>query len=334
VASALGGFRADELRADGIPVLTIPIRSFFDPGPVKLSGFLADYIRQHRIRLVHVFDPGLSLVSTMAALRSSGVRLLSSQRFYMDLVPAKYRYLLLASHWLSGGVVTNSRALRDYLHRVYRYPLRRIGVCHNAVDTAQFTPEERSRIAPLTGAELVIGTVCVMRREKNLGHLVEAFARVRRVVPGVRLLMMGSGPEEPLLRTMTERLGIVEACCFLPSGQDVRSAMRSIDIFVCSSISEGLPNAVMEAMACGCCVVAPNVGGCPELMDHGVDGMLFKPVDLDDLTAQMEALARRPELCAQLGAAAAIRMQQSFSVPCSISQMEAIYEQYCPATVA
>ena len=88
VATLVEGFRSQELRAAGIPVFVLPLKTFLDPGPVALTGMLRAYIREHGIRLVHVFDAGLSLVSAAAA-RLSGVRLLSSQRFYMDLIPAK-----------------------------------------------------------------------------------------------------------------------------------------------------------------------------------------------------------------------------------------------------
>lgn len=248
----------------------------------------------------------------------------------MDLVEPKHRYMLLASHWLSDGVVANSNALRDYLHRTYRYPLRRIDVCHNGVDTAAFTRAGRVRLPQVADADIVIGSVCVMRPEKNLTQLIEAFARVRSLAPGIRLLLMGSGPERDHLQALAASLGLAEACCFLPTSPDVRGAMRSIDIFVSASFSEGLPNAVMEAMACGCCVVASNVGGCPELIEHGVHGLLAKPADLADLTAQIETLVRNPELCAQMGAAAAVRIQQEFSVSAAIAQMQSIYQRHLP----
>jgi glycosyltransferase involved in cell wall biosynthesis len=327
VASVLEGFRAEELRSEGIALLPIPIRSFFDPGPWKLSGFLADYIREHRIRLLHVFDPGLSMVATMAAKRCSGVRLLSSQRCYMDLVPVKYRYPLLASHWLSDGVVANSDALKEHLRRTYLYPGRRIDVCHNGVDTDAFSPNGRARLPQLSGSGLVIGSVCVMRREKNLPQLIQAFAQVRKRSEA-KLLLMGSGPEEASLRSLVAELNLTGDCCFLPSSPDVRGALRSIDIFVSPSLSEGLPNAVMEAMACGCAVVSSNVGGCPELIDHGIHGLLAKPADLEDMIRQLETLVQDRALCAQVGSAGAARMQRDFSIPASTRRMQSIYARY------
>ena len=80
VASVLGGFRADELRAKGIPVLTLPLRTSLDPGPVSLTRFIRDYVRKHRIQLIHSFDPGLSPIAVMAARTLGSVSSLTRRR--------------------------------------------------------------------------------------------------------------------------------------------------------------------------------------------------------------------------------------------------------------
>lgn len=328
VATVEGGFRADELRRQGVPVISIPIRSFWNPGPWRLSDFLARYIRDNGIRLVHGFDPGLSLVTFLAA-RRSGIRMLSSQRFYMDLLTPRYRYTLLAIHWAADAIVANCQAVRNYLAHVYHYPLNRIEVCYNGIDTEAFSPEGRRRLPELADATVVIGSVCVFRPEKNLEQLVRAFARVHSKNPGARLVLMGSGPEDGKLRNLAEQLGVEQMCHFLSSDADVSGVMRSIDIYVSTSLSEGLPNSVMEAMACGCCVIATRVGGCPELMEHGIHGFLVPAGDLDALARQMENIAGQPDVWASVGAAAALRIRERFSISASTSKMGQIYELFC-----
>src|SRR5439155_14095914 len=133
-----------------------------DPGPLALTMFLRRYIVKHRIGLVHIFDTGQSLVTALAARSCPGVRLLSSQRFLMDPVPRKHRYMLLAAHWLSDGVVANSENVRRYLNERYYYPLSRLQVCHNGVDSQVFSPEGRVRLPALKNASLVVGSVAVL----------------------------------------------------------------------------------------------------------------------------------------------------------------------------
>jgi len=327
VASVLGGFHVDQLRSEGVPVIEFPLRSYLRRDTLAVARSLRRYIRKQGITLVHSFDYGPAFFG-VAVARSAGVIALSSQRFYMDSVPPKYRRLVLAAHWLAHGVVANSEALRQYLHERYWYPLRRIDVCPNGLDTAIFHPRDRRRFDTLGDADLVIGSVCVLRKEKNLGQLLRAFAQVRGAVPNSKLLLVGSGPEEPGLRLLATQLGIDDSCCFLPTTQDVPSALRSIDIFVHPSLSEGMPNAVMEAMACGCMVIASRAGGGPELIQHGIHGFLTNTGDQEDLVRNLTSAIRDPAGCRRMAAAAAERIQNGFSIAASARRLEQIYSSY------
>lgn len=325
-ASVVGGFRADEMRRDGIPVWTLPFRSYFGASTLPAIRRLCAYICRQQIRLVHTFDYSLSPLGVAAARICQGVRVLSSQRFYMEAVPVKYRHLLMASHWLADGIVANCQELRRHLHEEYKYPASRIEVCWNGIDTGRFHPSLAGRLEEVGDAGFVVGTVCVLRAGKGLTHLLEAFAQVRNAAPRMKLLIVGSGPEEEALRALACRLGIVTQCCFLPSTSEVTAALSSIDVFVHPSLSEGLPNAVMEAMACGCAVVASRVGGCPELIEHGTHGLLFAPGNLDELVSVLRTAIRQPELRRRMGAAAATRIREQFSIEAAARRMGQIYE--------
>jgi L-malate glycosyltransferase len=327
VACVIEGFRADEMRRAGVPIIRIPIRSFWDPGPFALAKFLSEYIKQYGIKMVHLFDTGMGFVTALAARSVSGVRLLTSQRSFMGHIPRKHRLLLLYAHWRASAVVVNCNATKVHFHRVYHYPLRRIQICYNGVDTQVFQPAPRQRLDALRDAPLVIGCVCVFRPEKNLPQLVEVFARLREKVPGVKLLLMGSGPEEPAIRAAAASMGVSGDCYFLPSSADVTAAMRSIDIFVHPSLTESLPNAVMEAMASGCCVVATEVGGCSELIEHGVHGLLAKPGNTADLMKCVNSVMIDAALRARLAETASSRMLREFSLDRAVQRMERIYEE-------
>ena len=327
VASVLDGFQADELRRAGVPVFRIPLRSFVSPGVVQAAGKLRQYIRANRIRLVHTFDYTLSLLGIPVAKTCPGVVALSSQRYYMDLVPGKYKWPLLMTHRMADGVVANCEEMRRHLAKDHSYPAERITVCHNGVDTSRFHAEGRARLAGTENAALVVGTVCVLRPEKNVGQLIESFARIRGVRRGMKLLIVGSGPELKRLEAMSAGQGLGSDCVFLPSTADVPAAMRSIDVFVHPSLSEGLPNAVMEAMACGCAVVASRVGGCAELIEDGRTGLLTKAGDLEGLTRQLNAAVSGDERRGWMARAAEARMQD-FSMARAAERMQEIYESY------
>lgn len=327
VASVTGGFQADELRRAGVPVVEIPLRSFMNPSVFNAGRYLRDYIRGQKIRLVHTFDYTLSLLGIPVAKTCPGVVALSSQRYYMELVPAKYKWPLMLTHRMADGVVANCEEMRRHLVNDYSYPANRTAVCYNGIDTGRFFAADRARLPAVEGVNLVIGTVCVLRPEKNVGQLLEAFAHVGALRPGMKLLIVGSGPEKQRLEAMSVSLGVAEDCVFLPSTADAAPAFRSIDIFVHPSLSEGLPNAVMEAMACGCAVVASRVGGCAELIEEGESGFLTKAADLDSLTGQLSVAIEQDELRRRVAAAAAERMKD-YSLARSALCMQRVYQSY------
>ena len=328
VATVKGGFRVADLETAGIPVVALPLRSYLGRGVTEAWRMLRTYIRGRQIAIVHAFDYATAPLAMAAARTTPGVVALSSQRFFMDSIPPKYRYLTLAAQWMAHGVVANSEAAAAHLHRRYRYPRSRIQVCRNGLDLVEFPAFPRRRVAAVADAELVVGVACVLRPEKNLGQLLEAFARVRGRSSGMRLLIVGSGPEEASLRAHAQQLSLSEVCRFVPSTPDVAAELRSIDIFVHPSLSEALPNAVMEAMASGCAVIASRVGGCPELIEHGVHGLLVKPGDLDHLVVELSALIDNPVLRGKLAAAGAARMRREFSLETSARRLQQIYEGY------
>jgi len=327
VASVLGGFHVDALRRAEIPVFEIPLRSFVTPGVFMAAGKLRRYIRDHGIRLVHTFDAPLSLLGIPVAATCPGVIRLSSQRSYMSLVPPNYKWPFLLTHRMANGIVANCEAMRQHLLRDYSFPAGKVALCYNGLDTSRFSAFGRARLPEVESASLTIGTVCVLRPEKNVGHLLEAFARVRSMRAGARLLIVGSGPEKERLEGLSASLGLGKDCVYLPSTPDAASAMRSIDIFVQPSLTEGLPNSVMEAMACGCTVIASRVGGCPELIEEGVSGFLSEPGDLESLTRQLGYVIGQDALRPRIAEAAAARMKE-FSLERSARRMQEIYQIY------
>jgi glycosyltransferase involved in cell wall biosynthesis len=140
------------------------------------------------------------------------------------------------------------------------------------------------------------------------------------------LRIVGSGPELPRLRAESERLGIQNDCVFLPSTTEVPEFLRSFDIFVLCSRSEAFSNALLEAMACGCCVAASSVGGTPEMVGNDERGLLFRSGDSSDLADKLATLIRDERLRQNLGNRAATFASANLSLEISTRRMAAIYE--------
>lgn len=175
----------------------------------------------------------------------------------------------------------------------------------------------------------VIGTVAVLRAEKALGVLLEAVTLLREQVPGLRVLIAGSGPEQERLVDLTARLGLGETVTFLGnwSPREVPDLLEQLDVAVNCSDSEGTPGNVLEAMAAGVPVVATRVGGTPALVEHGVHGLLVEPRDPAALAAATLELLGDPERRRRMGEAGRRRHHESYSARNLVECMEEIYEE-------
>jgi glycosyltransferase involved in cell wall biosynthesis len=140
------------------------------------------------------------------------------------------------------------------------------------------------------------------------------------------LAIVGSGPEGTRLKALAGELGIHERCHFEPATSDVAEWLSHIDIFVLPSCKEALSNALMEAMACSCCAIASRVGGNPELIDDGENGLLFNVDDVEQLAGQLDALLADPVRRRRLASAASAKMSAQFSYSRAAATMLEIYE--------
>ena len=325
IACCNGGFRAEKLQAEGVPFFFIGSRSLISAAAFTEGLRLRRYIGAHGIRIVQTFDYSMNVFGIPVAASMSGVIAIANQRCHMDLIPQRYRWLNHLAHRVSPAVVVNSEALRRHLRDDYGIADGKIFSCCNGVDTDVFHDGPRVRPAGLEGAAGVVGTLCVLRPEKNVRLLMGAFAVIAATRPEIKLLIVGSGPEEAQLRELAERLGIGTACSFRPSTSEVAAALRSMDVFVLPSLTEGLSNALMEAMASGCCAVASRVGGNPELIAEGVTGLLFESDNKDSLVNRLAGVLDDPALMRRMARSGAERMAAEFPVSGSVRRMEQIY---------
>jgi glycosyltransferase involved in cell wall biosynthesis len=141
-------------------------------------------------------------------------------------------------------------------------------------------------------------------------------------------MIVGSGPLRNELEARAGKLGILENCVWEPDTADVAGRLRAIDIFVLPSLGEALSNSLMEAMACGCCPVASDVGGNPELVTEGRTGLLFRPGDASDLAAKLRLVIEQESLRRSLAAAAFSFIKDNFSIQAAAVRMAEIYDKY------
>jgi L-malate glycosyltransferase len=322
----VGCFRPDgprriDLDRAGVPILQLPVYSFRSTAVVTAAAQLVGYIRQHQVQVVHSFDAPMNSFAVPVAKFAGVPAVISSQRGHRDLTGGWMKRSLRFTDRLTDAVVVNCDAMRRHLVEDEGVADSKVRICYNAVDVDQY--RRRVTASPWPGKS-VIGVVCALRPEKSLDTLLRAFTKLTR--RDSMLVIVGSGPEEQRVKALATELGVHESCHFEPATSEVADWLSQIDIFVLPSRTEALSNSLMEAMACSCCVIASRVGGNPELIDDGENGLLFDVDNVAQLTAQMEALLADPARRQRLASAASAKMAAHFTYSQAAATMQEIYE--------
>jgi glycosyltransferase involved in cell wall biosynthesis len=320
-----GGFRARELADAGVPVFELGLRSLVSPSVIGAAARLGRYIRRHDIQLVHAFDVPADLFAVPAARFYRVPAVLASQRAHRALTPGATRHLLRLTDRIADAIVVNSKAVARELTNQDGVPPSMIRLAYNGLDTTVFQPDgARAQLPSAGGGGPVIGVVCALRPEKGLPLLLDAFAKVRRG----KLLIVGSGPMLAELEARARSLSLGDRCHFEPAQKDVAAWLRVIDIFALPSLSEALSNSLLEAMGCGCCTIASDTGGNPELVEHGVTGLLFPSGDAAALAERLRTVLDDAALRERLAASATQRAHRDFAREVAAARMAQIYEEF------
>lgn len=227
--------------------------------------------------------------------------------------------------------VALSKAIEAYLTGPVGFaPERVLRIC-NGVDTTRFKPSADVPEAwPFRrGEHLVVGAVGRMQAVKDPLNLVDAFLRLRALCPAdwprLRLAMLGGGP---LLEEARQRLsdaGVADKAWLPGDRSDVAALMPQFDVFALPSQAEGISNTLLEAMACGCAPVVTAVGGSPELVEDGGNGLLVPPSDSEALARALSRVLSDEALRHRLARASLLRANEEFSLQGMVSAYGSLY---------
>lgn len=310
----------------------IPVEEFGAPGRLDLRavGRCRSWMRRRRLDIVHAFLFRANIVSRLAHGGESGPVVINSYR-NVGMDSPLQRLLDRATRRGVRRFTAVSRAVRDHLVVCAGIPPERIEVIPNGIDLAGFDreaeagPLSRSSLGAPAGVPL-IGTVGQMRRDRAKGYptLVEAARLVRDRSPAV-FVACGDGTGRAEVETEIDRRGVRQTFRLLGLRRDVPSLLRSIDLYVQASRSEGMPNAILEAMAAGRPVVATAVGGIPEVVEDGVTGVLVPPDRPVEMAEAILSILGSPDRASAMGRAARKRVERDFSAAAMIAAHRHLY---------
>lgn len=312
----------------GVPVSCIGKREGNDPGAILR---LARAFKSARADVVHAHDWGCYL-DAMAAAWMAGipVAVQTVHGRYMAYPPGRLAALKKSLRHACerrvadrfGNVVCVSDALRTHVAEEIGIGAAQTMTIANGVAVP---PLNRTR-APQPGA-LRLVTVGRLAAVKNYGLLIRAFAPLAARWPQLSLIFVGDGPERAGLERLATSLGLTGSVFFLGFRSDIDQLLADSDIFVLTSVSEGIPMSILEAMKCGLPVVATRVGGVPATVADGETGLLVESGDDRALTRALEVLVGNPRSAEEMGAAGHNRALQKFSVEAMVGAYEAVYRR-------
>jgi glycosyltransferase involved in cell wall biosynthesis len=309
-------------------------------GRWDVLGFLARFIllvRRSRPQVIYAFLPVPNLVSLVARLAAPRIAIVWSVRAaFLDF--RRYDRLSRFAYWLEARLaryadltIANSSAGRDYV-RQRGFPGRRLVVVPNGVDTDRFHPDSIARdrlraewgVGPETS---LIGLVSRIEPEKGIALFVDAAATLAPGNHRLRFAIIGDGSESHRaeLAAQAERLGLGPRLRWLPARNDVEAVYNALDLLVQSSPNEGMPNVVLEAMACGTSVAATKVGDTAAVV--GECGIVVPPGDPAALAdAILRQLARAANEGETLAAACRRRIVENYSLDAMVARTEALLQ--------
>jgi glycosyltransferase involved in cell wall biosynthesis len=222
--------------------------------------------------------------------------------------------------------VAVSEGVAQSLRETFHIAPDKITVIHNAIVPARFegSPDPALRAALAGGgAGPVALTVARLDKQKGLPYLLEAAAEVR----DVRFAIAGDGDQRERLLAHAKALGVDRRVRFLGHRADVAELLAVSDVFVLPSLFEGLPVSVLEAMAAGRPVVATDIPGTREAVEHGISGLLVPPANPGALASAIRAVTRDPTLADRLAKGGAQRVRARFGAESMVRRNEAIYDE-------
>jgi glycosyltransferase involved in cell wall biosynthesis len=299
------------------------------PYDVSQVAGLCRLIREERIDLVQTTLFYADVIGTLAA-RLAGVKRIVSWEAVTQPYGAKQMaaYRLAAKGFTVSVSVSN--AIRCQVQKERHVPEAKTRTIRYGVDTRKFYPVPDGSIRKALGLHrmrTVFGTVARLTEQKGHRFLLEALPKIVRERPDAVFVFAGDGPLRKSLESAAAALEVERNVRFLGFRSDVVQLMAAFDAFVLPSLYEGLPNAVLEAMACGKPVIATAVDGTPEAVVHGETGWLVPPRDPAALADAALRFCNSRTLMKKLGHNGRKRAVRTFGIDRQVSAFDELYRK-------
>ena len=327
---------AEKITRPGVPIIALHKAAGLGLGThVKLWSLL----REMRPAILHTYNFSANEYALTAALAGVPIRIHAEHgRDASDPKGINPKHNMLRRFLVRfvDCYVPVSLELQGWLRTTIGIPDEKNVLINNGVDTAIFKAglaTEMRDSNTLQPDSFVIGTVGRIQDVKNHVGLVDAFILLRTERPAdqarLRLAIIGDGPLLPALTEKINAAGIADAVWLPGARTDIAEIMQSFSVFALSSIAEGTPVTMLEAMSSGLPVVSTRVGGIPDLVQDGLTGRLVPPGDTQALAAALAAYLDEPALVKRHGKAGRERIEHHYSMSAMLAAYTSLYDRMC-----
>lgn len=333
------GALARAIRKEGLPFVCLKEKEGWRPATFFR---IFRWVQSVRPSILHTYLFGFHLFVGLPARLLKVPILISSRRELAHWKKKRHRWLENLGNRFVDRVVSCSEAAKNWALQNERIDPAKVLTLYNGVDLKRFDgtlrdPKIRLEFRVPVGVPL-IGTVANFSYEKGYPYLLDAVRRIHERRSDAWFLFVGSGRFEQEMRTEAAASGAGKRIIFAGQRRDIPEILRGLDIFVLASLVEGFPNVLLEAMAMARPVVATNVGGIPELVTSGEEGLLVPARDGKSLAEAVLSLIGDPARASRLGQRALQRIQAGFSLERMVDDYEKLYrtllrEKNCGAAV-
>uniref|UniRef100_A0A7C2NZE3 Glycosyltransferase n=1 Tax=Schlesneria paludicola TaxID=360056 RepID=A0A7C2NZE3_9PLAN len=325
------GELGERLQSEGVEIVCLHRKPGRDWSVV---GRLAGEIQRRRIDVLHAHQYTPFFYSALARVwggRQARLMLTEHGRHYPDEVSwLRYWANRLVFSRMADRINACCQFSARSLREIDGFCGQPVEVIYNGIDLEAFTPtEDRTRLRARLGLQpdrRYMATVARFHPVKDHATLLSAFAMLASQHGDVDLLLVGDGPLRPDLEAQAAALGIADRVRFWGVRQDVARILQAIDLFVLPSVSEAASLTLLEAMASECPVVVTEVGGNPEIVRQGQDGLLVPRQNPKELADACGRLLDDPEYAKSLGVSARLRVLAMFQQRDTVRRFAELYE--------
>ncbi|HWQ93951.1 MAG TPA: GT4 family glycosyltransferase PelF [Gammaproteobacteria bacterium] len=320
------GSLAERLTSQGTSVALVRRKPGVDLGYILR---LARCLRQSGANILHLHNPTAFFYGTLAGKLARIPCIVYTEHGRDFSLSRKVRLANRVLSTMVDKVVAVAEFGKRYLVAEEGVSPARVVTIHNGIDGQRFGPHyDRDAVRAslgLAGGQPVVGIVARLDAIKNHAGLLRAMQCVAAELPSAVLLVVGDGPLRCDLESLAAGLGLGTVVRFLGARHDVPELLSAMDLFVLSSHSEGLSLTLVEASAAGRPIVATDVGGNAEVVEHGVTGLIVPADDPEALSRAMLAVLTDPVKARRMGEEGRIRFEQGFTLEAMVREYEELY---------